>query len=391
MLCGISTNTLEPVGSNTSSLPAQVSVKPFSQEQIANGSFQPPNLSVSPNNIMQITPLMGEEEDGLPHVGSAPRKVSVGTGDFSIHDEIRVDRENTLNFMKTYSCHGCRWVWVKAVIRWKRGVVRNRIGDGVRRERSPIGNCFPGESCTTSNWSQEQESNNLFSEANGCSGKRPDCNGRKMFMSSPIHNLVNSASNQNADTEISNNQGSPASISNHRRSRLKSRAYSLFSNFSEFNGFISKLAAVNSEEKFSSKLVRSSVPSLGPLMKRRRSGSNIHANGILSRIVDPQRISALSKSNESLASSTLETQTSGPLSISSPKPSASVDSPKIPHSGGRRRSSGQRRNSLLDFMMLTRHAFTNVLPTVYFSTLVSIEHVATLLQQFSHCGISLKN
>ncbi|XP_018024690.1 probable 3',5'-cyclic phosphodiesterase pde-4 [Hyalella azteca] len=271
---------------------------------------------------IKVCALSGEEAmsiDGISDTGETPGKSA--TSD-----------KNSMDVVKTYSCHGCRWVWVKAVIRWKRGAVRNRIGDSTRRACRPSEcncstafdkndrcSCSLNEQNTTAQESTihrkdntEMHTSSVVGEASGntsldqgnCEDMNDDISCELISDDQGEGSYNDDNSNQatglvNTDaciqTEVATSSDPDISLdTNCRRILFKSRACSLFSNLAELN-FIQKLQCNAPEEIVvpGSTGHDSSVStngSFGPVLKRRRSSSNLTCNPV-SRLMNARAAS----------------------------------------------------------------------------------------------------
>lgn len=347
-----------------------------------------------------------------------------------------------LQVVKTYSsCLGCRWVWVKAIIRWKRGALRNTVGDKNRSHRGSPKNCTcincvafnstgkKGGTCSRITNRHRRRAALLHSPTfrtevdviEGAADNNVNSNMHVDDVDDELMDVENSchvSSNKICDKHhdlshsstqqlVSNSLPPSAQIShdNNRRVIYKSRAHSFFSNMNELN-FLSKSANIS----------RHSVPSLffKPILKRRLSSSNLYM-GSVSRVLNPQGIASsiqissyLSKSSDVLSNppETVENthelkklsnkfnngqNSNSPVRKIEVKSSSAHTQTELRTRNNtlnrmtRRRSSSSsssnssRRNSLLDFMILTRHAFSEVLPTIYWTNLVSLSTFHILL------------
>lgn len=373
-------------------------VNPVSSKVIGNGLSKNNGIGKT-KNIMRLPPESVE----------------------NVHYNGRLGDDQCLNVMKTNSCQGCRWVWVKAVIRWKRGTLRNRVGDRPRHRGSKNCSGSGGYNCKCS----------------ACSRVNRNIVRRQRIAENDVNSTINATNNSEREMQIddvedimdtsSDSKQASGSISivgpeiaatktvivpiestketrhltdnNVETVQFKSRAHSLFSNMTEFSLF-PKSGYNRSDDRGSTKIGRNTVSgfSLGPILKRRRSSSNMYLSSV-SRVINPQGISSSLQTNGSITTSSDvlsgHPRNSRPKSngltkhiksnVTSSSDASKIDknistrnendsNAKTPSRLDSRRSSSassQRRHSVLDFMMLTRLAFTDVLPNVYWTSLVS--------------------
>jgi len=229
------------------------------------------------------------------------------------------------NIVQTYGLHGCRWVWVKAFIQWKRNAVRNRVADKI--DNINVSNRDADETYSSSVLGEDDAS-------------KIDPALHSKYSQEVFNDEASDSDDDEVMEDTKRNMDSKYAATNEDdrmnmlRARFKARTNSLFSNLPE--------------------LLQLSKFSYTPIHNK-----------------DVKNVCGLRRQ------SSVNGPTSQPCQKLALSPSRSRTDSSNAVNGSRervaRKSSchGQRRNSLLDFLILTRHAFTELLPTVYFPTMVS--------------------